>query len=77
MRLVRSYERSWSAAVLMLEDAFNGAFAVGLMLGRSPLESAQFAAAAGAVSVTRAGAQPSMPTIEEVNLMLARSARAD
>jgi len=58
-------------------DAFNGAFAVGLMLGRSPLESAQFAAAAAAVSVTRAGAQPSMPTMEEVNLMLSRSARAD
>ena len=58
-------------------DAFNGAFAVGLMLGRSPLESAQLAAAAGAVSVTRAGAQPSMPTMEEVNLMLTRSARAD
>jgi ribokinase len=58
-------------------DAFNGAFAVALMLGRSPLESAQFAAAAGAVSVTRAGAQPSMPSMEEVNLMLARRARAD
>jgi ribokinase len=58
-------------------DAFNGAFAVGLLQGRSPLESAQFAAAAGAVSVTRAGAQPSMPTMEEVNLMLTRSARAD
>ncbi len=58
-------------------DAFNGAFAVGLMLGKSPLESAQFAAAAGAVSVTRAGAQPSMPTIEEVNLMLTRSVRTD
>jgi len=58
-------------------DAFNGAFAVGLMLGRSPLESAELAAAAGAVSVTRAGAQPSMPTMEEVKLMLTRSARAD
>jgi len=58
-------------------DAFNGAFAVALMLGRSPLESAQFAAAAGAVSVTRAGAQPSMPTMQEVNLMLTRSARAE
>jgi ribokinase len=58
-------------------DAFNGAFAVGLMLGRSPLESAQLAAAAGAVSVTRAGAQPSMPTMEEVNLMLTHRARAD
>jgi ribokinase len=58
-------------------DAFNGAFAVALMLGRSPLESAQFAAAAAAVSVTRAGAQPSMPTMEDVSLMLTRSARAD
>lgn len=57
-------------------DAFNGAFAVALMLGRSPLESTRFAAAAGAVSVTRAGAQPSMPTMEEVNLMLNRCAGA-
>jgi len=51
-------------------DAFNGAFAVGLMMGKSPLESAQFAVAASAVSVTRAGAQPSMPTMEEVLLSL-------
>jgi ribokinase len=58
-------------------DAFNGAFAVGLMLGKSPLESAQFAAAAGAVSVTRPGAQPSMPTMNEVNLMLTGGARTD
>ena len=57
-------------------DAFNGAFAVGLMLRTSPLESAQFAVAASAVSVTRAGAQPSMPTMEEVNLMLRCSAHA-
>ena len=57
-------------------DAFNGAFAVALMLGRSPLESTQFATAACAVSVTRAGAQPSMPTMEEVNLMLSRGAGA-
>jgi ribokinase len=55
-------------------DAFNGAFAVGLMLGKSPLESAQFAAAAAAVSVTRVGAQPSMPTMDEVNRMLSRAA---
>lgn len=47
-------------------DAFNGGFAVGLMTGKPPLESARFAAAASAVSVTRAGAQPSMATTEEV-----------
>jgi len=47
-------------------DAFNGAFAVGLMLGESPRESAVFAAGVAAVSVTRLGAQHSMPTMTEV-----------
>jgi ribokinase len=51
-------------------DAFNGAFAVGLARGQSPHESARFAAAAAAVSVTRAGAQPSMPTTDEVDAIL-------
>jgi ribokinase len=51
-------------------DAFNGAFATGLMLGKSPIESAQFASAAAAISVTRAGAQPSMPGMEEVEGLL-------
>jgi len=51
-------------------DSFNGAFAVGLMMEKSPLESARFAVAASAVSVTRAGAQPSMPTMEEVKFLL-------
>jgi ribokinase len=51
-------------------DCFNGAFAVGLMMGKSPVESACFAAAAAAISVTRAGAQPSMPTLPEVEEML-------
>jgi ribokinase len=51
-------------------DAFNGSFATGLMLGRSPLDSAIFAAAAAAISVTRAGAQPSMPSMSEVEEFL-------
>jgi ribokinase len=51
-------------------DAFNGAFATGLMLGKGPLKSARFAVAAAAISVTRAGAQPSMPTIAEVEQMI-------
>jgi ribokinase len=53
-------------------DAFNGAFAVGLMLGKDPVESARFAAAAAAVSVTRPGAQPSMASREEAEELFER-----
>jgi ribokinase len=48
-------------------DAFNGAFAVGLSEGRSAVEAAEFAAAAAAISVTRRGAQPSMPKRGEID----------
>ncbi|MBS1814136.1 MAG: ribokinase [Acidobacteria bacterium] len=51
-------------------DAFNGAFAVALMRGMSVHESARFAAAAAAISVTRAGAQPSLATEEETQAFL-------
>lgn len=51
-------------------DAFNGAFAVGLVSGKSPVESAEFANAVAAISVTRPGAQPSMPTREEVEAFI-------
>ncbi|MFT4114915.1 ribokinase [Silvibacterium sp.] len=51
-------------------DAFNGAFAAALMMNRSAENSARFAAAAAAISVTRAGAQPSMPSIAEVEQLL-------
>jgi ribokinase len=47
-------------------DAFNAGFATALMLGKSPLDSATFAAAVAAISVTRIGAQPSMPSMAEV-----------
>ncbi len=47
-------------------DAFNAGFATGLMLGKSALDSAAFAAAVAAISVTRKGAQPSMPSMTEV-----------
>jgi ribokinase len=47
-------------------DAFNSGFAVGLMRGMNAIESARFAAYVAAISVTRPGAQPSMPTLEEV-----------
>lgn len=54
-------------------DAFNGGMAVALMRGASLTEAAQFAAAVAAVSVTRAGAQPAMPTQDEVAAIFAQS----
>lgn len=53
-------------------DTFNGAFATGLMLKMGPIGAARFAAAAAAISVTRMGAQSSMPGMEEVEQMMAR-----
>jgi len=47
-------------------DAFNGGFAYALTIGLPPVDAARFACAVAAISVTRAGAQPSMPTIAEV-----------
>jgi len=47
-------------------DAFNGAFAVALSEGKDAVESATWASAVAAISVTRVGAQPSMPTREMV-----------
>jgi ribokinase len=51
-------------------DAFNGALAVALTAGNKPLEAARWASAVAAVSVTRRGAQPSMPTGAEVSHFL-------
>jgi ribokinase len=51
-------------------DAFNGGFATGLMLGKTPAESARFASAVAGISVTRRGAQPSMPSMSEVEHFL-------
>jgi ribokinase len=51
-------------------DAFNGGFAVGLAKGMSSIESARFASAVAGISVTRRGAQSSMPTIQEVKQFL-------
>ena len=53
-------------------DCFNGAFAVALMEGKDPVDAARFASAAAAISVTRRGAQASMPTRAEVDEFLAQ-----
>ena len=52
-------------------DCFNGAFAVALLEGSSPVAAARFASAAAAISVTRSGAQASMPSRTEVDSFLA------
>lgn len=51
-------------------DAFNAGFAVGLLRGYVPERSARFACAVAAISVTRAGAQPSLPSGDEVEKFL-------
>ena len=53
-------------------DCFNGAFAVALLEGNNPWDAAQFASAAAAISVTRRGAQASMPSRAEVDDFLAK-----
>ena len=57
-------------------DAFNGALAVGLAQGKTISDAALFANHAAALSVTKMGAQSSMPTAEEVeSFMKKRSAQ--
>ncbi|MBE9125169.1 bifunctional hydroxymethylpyrimidine kinase/phosphomethylpyrimidine kinase [Coleofasciculus sp. LEGE 07092] len=48
-------------------DAFNGALAAALAEGFSMRQAVVWGAAAGAISVTQAGAQPSMPDRERFN----------
>jgi ribokinase len=51
-------------------DAFNAGFAVALSEGRDPADAARFASAVAGISVTRNGAQPSLPTRDEVEAFL-------
>ena len=51
-------------------DAFVGALAVALAEGMPMLDAMRFASAAGAIAVTRPGAEPSMPARAEVEQLL-------
>jgi len=53
-------------------DAFVGGFAVALAEGRPLSDAVRFANAAGALAVTKLGAQPSLPTRQEVEQFLAQ-----
>ena len=51
-------------------DAFNGGLAAGLALGLDLIEAARLGSAAGALCVTRPGAQEAMPSRSEVEALL-------
>ncbi len=53
-------------------DAFNGGFAAGLSRGLEPLQAVRFGCAVAGISVTRPGTAPSMPSLAEVEALLAR-----
>lgn len=53
-------------------DAFNGGLAAALGAGRLLTEAVHFANACGALTATRLGAQPSLPTVEEVEEFLVK-----
>ncbi len=53
-------------------DVFNGALAVALAEGKPLRDAVRFANAAGALSVTRLGAQPSAPKRADIEAMLGR-----
>ena len=48
-------------------DAFSGALAVSLASGKRMEDAISYAAAAGALAVTKRGVQTAMPTREEVD----------
>jgi ribokinase len=54
-------------------DAFNGGLAAALSRGMEPLQAVRFACAVAGISVTRPGTAPSMPTLLEVETLLAKA----
>jgi ribokinase len=57
-------------------DVFNGALAVALSEGKVLREAVSFACAAAAISVTKLGAQPSIPRRKEIDAFIAARATA-
>ncbi len=57
-------------------DAYVAGLAVALGEGKELVEAAQFANAVGALAVTKQGAQPGMPTREEVEILLIQGVKS-
>ena len=53
-------------------DAFNGGLAAALARGLAPMAAIRFATATAAISVTRPGTAPAMPSLSEIEALLAR-----
>ena len=56
-------------------DAFAGALATALVIGKDIWSATQFANAVGALTVTRSGAQVSMPKMDETQQFIKRSSQ--
>ncbi len=70
--LVPAFDAGPVAETTGAGDAFNGAFAAALARGMAPRDAVRFGCAAAAISVTRPGAAASMPTLTEIEEILAR-----
>lgn len=57
-------------------DAFNGGFATALAEGADPVAAVRFGCATAAISVTRPGTAPAMPSRAEIDALLAGSGGA-
>ncbi|MBB6672527.1 ribokinase [Cohnella nanjingensis] len=58
-------------------DTFIGAFAAAIAEGKPPAEALAFATAASSITVTRKGAQASIPRREEIEAVMATAAKAE
>jgi len=71
--LVPAYNAGTVVETAGAGDAFNGGFAAALAGGMDPLSATRFGCAVAGISVTRHGTAPAMPTLAEVNALLAKS----
>ncbi len=53
-------------------DAFNGGFAAALARGLDPVDAVRYGSATAGISVTRPGTAPSMPSVAEIEALLAK-----
>lgn len=57
-------------------DAFVGGFSAALARGHAPIEAVRFGCATAGIAVTRRGTAPAMPTLAEIEALLARGVSA-